>query len=499
MTDEFTTFFSAYYEFAKPYRSNKYGVRPKGSNKYVQPETIFQEYAMFRAKKGLSVDVSLDDVKKFIDSSMPSDQNEERVPCRTWIMEWLRNHRENWQFNTGWTSISYVYEGIPRNKTMEDVKDAIMEDVYREQLPYRTEEVKTTLNCIARDASSFAVQKIFKGIAYDEKMVDPSERFLHGIYDYLKPEEDFEIFSTLMRHWAWICKRRMLGNSVVWHIWPNLYGATGLGKTTLLSKLCSPMADYTSITNISMLFDSTREIAKLSEYYVLIFDELAVNADGEAGGFLTDDNLATMKSILTSDYLDVRVYGTQRQSKQKITFAPISSANNHLYDIIFDPQSMRRFFEFHCTAERPKSYDEINKYLERSDVFWRGIDENRDRGYWDPNGTDVGKEISKIQASYYPTRTTTSLWMKACNVVPGDTKGTAAYRHYLNWCRETGHRKPKTMEGFVADLAHMLPEAVDSAGKVHLRWTDEDDDAPVFALSKNPNATDQYDALIGEM
>jgi hypothetical protein len=475
MTDEFTNYFRFNCTFTKPYREKEYKVKINGQHKYATPNDVFTAYVMFMAQKGQSPDVTLADVAKFIANNTPKEEQEERKPCRDWINEWLEEHKANWKFNTGWTSIVYMYDGIPRNKTLEDLKDALMETVYKEQLAYKEGEVKTTLNCIARDASSFAVSTIFKKIAYDEKMVDPCDRFLHGLYDYLKPTESYEIFKTLMMHWGWMCKRRMLGRDVVWHIWINLFGATGIGKTTLLKKLCSPMADYTSVTNISMLFDSTREIGKLSEYYVLIFDELAVNVEGEAGGFLTDDNLATLKSILTSDFLDVRVYGTQRQSKQKITFVPISSANNHLYDIIFDPTSMRRFFEFHCTADKPKDYKDINKYLEHSDVFWRGIDENRERGYWDPS-SEIGEQISNIQSSYYPTRTTTSLWIKACNVTKGTSRGTAAFRHYTNWCRETGHKKPKTMEGFVADIAHMLPEAVDRAGKVHLSWHDEDDD-----------------------
>lgn len=494
MTDEFKAYFNTNFTFNKPFRSNTYGIKLNGSNKYLQPGDIFTRYATYMAQQGKVADITKDEIIQYVNDNMPTDKQEERKPCRQWINEWLEAHKDNWKFNTGWTAITYVFQGIPRNKTLEDLKSALMEDVYQYQLAYKTEEVKTTLECIARDQSSCAVAKIFDKIAYDASMVDPCERFLHGLYNYLKPEESFDIFKTLMMHWGWECKRRMLGRDVVWHIWINLFGATGIGKTTLLKKLCSPMADYTSVTNISMLFDSTREIAKLSEYYVLIFDELAVNVEGEPGGFLTEDNKATLKSMLTADYLDVRVYGTQRQSKQKITFVPISSANNHLYDIIFDDTSMRRFFEFHCTAEKPKDYNGINKYLEHSDVFWRGINEDLERGYWDPNGTEIGEEISKIQASYYPTRTTTSMWINACRVMAGNMSGTNAYKAYCGWCRETGN-KQKTMQNFIKDIAHMLPDAMDEAGKAHLVWQDEEDQT-VFRQS-SARQPDEFDALVG--
>lgn len=473
MIDEFINFFNSHYEFAKPFRSKTYALRKVGSSKYVQPLAVFAEYSAFRAQNGFTPDITLDEVTEYIKEHTPTENQEERVPCRTWIAEWLKQRKDNWKFNLSWSSITYVYNNIPHNKTIDDLKDALMETIYQEQLPYRVEEVKTTLNCMARDADGFAVSKIFDKIAFDASMVDPCDRFLHGLYDYMKPEESYDIWKTLWMHWGWICKRRMLGLPVVWHIWINLFGATGIGKTTILKKLCAPMIDYTSVTSIATLFDSTREIAKMAAYYVLIFDELAVNVEGEPGGFLTEDNKAMLKSILTSDFLDVRVYGTQKQTKQKITFTPVSSANNHLYDIIFDDTSMRRFFEFHCTAEKPKDYTDINKYLEHSDVFWRGIDEKLDDGYWHPN-SEIGEQISKIQASYYPTRTTTSMWIESQKVTVGKRPGTHAYKAYTAWCRETGNRQ-KTMQNFIKDIAHMIPQAIDSAGRAHLEYNVEDE------------------------
>lgn len=494
MTDECIAYFNANFTFAKRYRTNEYGIKLNGSNKYMTPQEVYSKYCTDRSKMGLPVSDTIDDVVKWITDNTPKDKEEERVPCRNWAIEWLKEHKDNWHFSNGWKAITYTYQGIPQNKTLEDVKDAMMEEIYNKQLPYKVEELKTALNCLARDADGMAITKIFNSIAYDASMVDPCDRFLHGLYNYLKPQESYEIFRTLMMHWGWICKRRMLGREVVWHIWINFWGATGLGKTTLLKKLCKPMADYTSVTTISMLFDSTREIAKLSQYYVLIFDELSINVEGEAGGNLTEDNKSTLKSILTADYLDTRVYGTQKQAKQKITFVPISSANHHLYDVVYDETSMRRFFEVHCTAERPESFAEINKYLEHADVFWRGIDEDLEDGYWHPN-SEIGQEITKIQSQYYPTRTTTSMWIDACHVRPGTTSGTNSYKAYCNWCRETGN-KQKTMQNFIRDIAHMIPDAIDKSGKAHLSFiTDEEDDEPLFA--KAPTSSMQFDPIMG--
>ena len=478
MTDEFVNYFRANYHYAKPYRSDKFVVRKNGSNKTLTPNDIFAEYGKIRLSQGFVPDVTLDEVVNYVALNTPTEEEKERVPCRTWITQWLQAHKDNWQFSRGWRSISYMYNGKPRNKTMEDVKDAIMETVYQEQLPYKVEEVKTTLNCIARDMDGQAVARIFDNIAFDPKYVDQKTKFLRALHKHFDIEEDFEIFDTLMSHWAWVCKRRMLGRQVKWHIWPNYYGPTGGGKTTTICKLCAPFEDYVAVTDIATLFDSTREVAKLSEYSVLVFDELSVNGGEEGGGSLTEDNKATLKSILTKDYIDVRVYGTQRQSKQRITFVPISSANYHLYDIIFDPTSMRRFFEFHCKS-KPTDFTEINKYLDKSWAFWRGIDENIDEGYWDPNNA-IGQAIAKIQSEYYPTRSTTTMWIKACSVKAGNRAGSGAYRAYCHWCRETGN-KSRTMQNWVADIKHVIPEACRNDGKVFLSYTsgDEEDEEPL--------------------
>ena len=151
MTDEFITYFNAYFEFAKPYRGNTYGVRKIGSNKYLQPLAVFTEFCTYMGQKGQPAGVSLEEVTAYINEHTPTEQQEERKPCRQWIMDWIRARRENWQFNGSWSAITYYFNGMPHNKTLEDVKDALMETVYQEQLPYRVEEVKTTLNCIARD------------------------------------------------------------------------------------------------------------------------------------------------------------------------------------------------------------------------------------------------------------------------------------------------------------------------------------------------------------
>ena len=246
-----------------------------------------------------------------------------------------------------------------------------------------------------------------------------------------------------MKHWAWQVKRKFNNKSVIYHIWLNFMGGTSLGKSTMIDKICAPMADFKSRTTIAKLFDDTKEIKRLTEKYILNFDELAVNnPDGGESG-LTADQLAMLKSIITGDKIDTRVYGTQNQSTKRITFSCISSANYHLYDIIFDEASMRRFFEFHCMADKPKSYDAINKWIDEPLGFWKGINENLEDGYWDVN-SKLGKEIDAIQRGYYPTKSTLMYWLEYNTLTKGNDKPTSIFPQYREWCKENGY-KAKTL------------------------------------------------------
>lgn len=483
MTEEFETYFAKNIEFVHPYRSKEYKPRYIGLNKFTFPGEILKKYTELCASFGKVPGVEVAEIQKYVAEKTPAqeeDDEEKKVPITQFISEYLVANRNRWKMSPAWKEIEYTDNGVTSQKDLDTLRADIMLYIYENNLHYGIEEVKTALTVVAMRKHQEALESLVKSISYDPKFVDAGERYLHALYDFLKPTESYEVFSVIMKHWAWQVKRKVWNKEVINHIWVNLYGGTGIGKTTMLKKHTKPLDDFVSTTTISKLFEDTKEIKRLTENYVLIFDELALNVEGEASGSLSGDQKATLKSMLTGEKLDARVYGTQQQSKRKITFSCISSANEHLYDIIFDATSMRRFYELHCTAEKPESYDEINKYLDNSYVFWRSIDENLEKGYWDVHD-EIGQRITKEQSEYYPTRTTTSLWVKANGVGPGKINISNAYKFYTTWCKETGN-KCKTLQNFSADITHIVPSAVHEDGRIFLSYSntqDEDEDMRV--------------------
>ena len=463
--------------FDKRYHFSPKGVLQDTRNRATSAQAIYASYIKWLDEADREDDSSKSDVEEWITKHAPSKEDkgteQEQMPPKEFIENWLKEHSGEWYISPAWKEIKYTKLGVSTYKDLESIRVAIMTDIYNSNNHYSVDAIKCTLQSMCMNGYQRGLATVVESIKYEEKFVSAGERWLKAIYDYFKPKESYDIFSTLMKHWAWQVKRKMNDRPVKYHIWLNFFGAAGLGKTTALNKISSPINDFTSTTSISKLFDDTKEIKRLTENFILIFDEMAVNVESEAsGGRLTVDQKAILKSIITGDKMDARIYGTQEQAKRKITFSCISSANEHLYDVIYDETTMRRFFDFNCTGVRPKSFDYINNYLDHSIYFWKSIDENSDDGYFTPDN-DIGRQIIQIQSMYYPTKTTTKMWADSVNLRPGQTKVESAFRFYSNWCKETGN-KGKALQYFVRDIQHILPGCASPNGKIYVDFDSTD-------------------------
>lgn len=464
--------------FDRRYHFSAKGILHDSRNRATTAQGVYGNYIKWLDMSEREDDVTKEEVEEWVKNHTPAqekkeEEEEERIPPKEFVTNWLKDHANEWIISPAWKEIKYNKLGVITYKDIESLRVAIMNDIYNGTGHYTVDSIKCTLQAMYMNGYQDGLARVVENVKYDEKYADVGERWLKAMYEYFKPKESYEIFTTLMKHWAWQVKRKMNDRSVKYHIWLNFFGAAGLGKTTALNKIAAPITDFTSTTSIAKLFDDTREIKRLTENYILIFDEMAVNVESEAsGGRLTADQKAILKSIITGEKMDARIYGTQEQAKRKITFSCISSANEHLYDVIYDETTMRRFFDFNCTGTRPASFDEINKYLDNSIYFWRSINENLDDGYFSPDN-EVGRQITQIQSMYYPTKTTTKMWADAVNLRVGKTKIESAFRFYSNWCKETGN-KGKALQYFVRDIQHILPDSASPNGKIYVDFDTTD-------------------------
>lgn len=384
------------------------------------------------------------------------------------IKTYLSCEGHHWRISKTWGEIEYLVEGeksCPRPSDLGQLSDFIFVWANERGLSAKKENIKTYLSTMAAAKSGQTVDSLFETIGYRKTAEAECDECIKGIHETLKINESLEVFTMFLKHWLWLVKRKILGRKVVWEIWLNFFGATGVGKSTLIRALCSPLEEFYLEAQISVFADAARERDKFTKWYVMNFDELTV---GAASKFLGDtdavpeDVQREIKQFMTQEKMTSRNFQTQDQSTRRMTFSPISSANEHLYDIIFDEKTMRRYFEFNCTMNCMDAdaayYDKKDALQKKLLSVWQGVDENKQEGYWNIH-SPLWKETRAIQDAYYPTKTTTTLWVDDERVVmaePGHEMHTLdMYRDYSKWCRERGY-KARSERSWIEDVKHII-------------------------------------------
>ena len=465
-TAHFNKWFDKNYEV-----TNNNKIKVIGKQRFLTETDIFANYEKVCDDCCLDKDFTPQDVKNELSRRYTNTNNAPAISCIDAIKDCLLQTKQ-FKISTSFSEIETTSDG-------QVFMPSDIDDMYNHIVRYRVNDgalsqynvgdIKATLYDWQRESKMKAITNIYNKMKYDNEYEQFCTNYCKTVYDYFGIKERYEIFETLFKHWAWQVKRKMTGKPVVWHIWINFFGGTGIGKSYFISKLSDIMEEYSTRTTISKIFDDTKEVKRLTEKFILNFDELAINRDDASNeGALSTDEQSTLKSMLTGDKLDNRVYGTQNQARRRITFSCISSSNTHLYDVIFDETSMRRFFDFTCSSaiKTEDDYAKFNQWLDNSDKFWMGINENLETGYWNPQN-EIGKEILAIQSKYYPTKSTLTYWNEYFEFVPTENKTDGdvqtRYSEYVSWCKLSGY-KSKTLIGFINEIKKRFPELISKHG-----------------------------------
>lgn len=353
---------------------------------------------------------------------------------------------------------------------------------------YSVGTIKDSFANILKHGEYKAVGIIQQHIIYDKSKEEFLNAFLEQLYNYWDIEESYDIFQTLMKQWMWCLKRKIWNREVRHHIWINFFGTTGYGKSQFIKRFLKEFESFYVQGGLEIFSDQGREYKKFCNNFVLFFDELSQNNQSAlADAKLSESTLAAIKASITGETMDVRILGSQDQNKIKIRYTPISAANYHLFDIIYDETSMRRFFEFNIGRTiKPTEADfkKINSILEHSVEAFKGIDENNDIGYFQPE-TPVGKRITEIQQKYLPTKTTVNVWIRKCHVKKGNTPSDMLYDEYKTWCKSFGYN-PRNLDGYNAILRSQF--GCDEGGSI-LIDVDHSDTSTANNFVKNMTTT----------
>lgn len=466
----------------------------KTKNKYMQPLQAYQEYKswFWPIPTMREMILTLEEFDKQLEVekseamkvSSATKIGADTTPTRAVVAQKLKEavQKKVFQVNTTMTQWETSNgDGIFRVATKEDFLNYILADKSTDEMLKNRDagEVKRALDDLVRQAGNSALKNIADSIAFDPQYEGECDNWIHKMYKYFGVQQDERQFRMMLKHWAWLVKRRILSRETKWQIVLNFFGPTGSGKTMAIEKMLKPMEDFSCTTQIGNLLGGEKEVKKYSELYVIFLDELAVQKTkliGEDG--LTKDDVNRLKSLITGKTDTVRIYGTQDQAKRRVTASMIAAANCHIYDVIWDDQTMRRYYEFTCqptTKQRRKEdYAEANKWLDNAVVFWKGVDESLEDGYWDPD-TELGQKVWLEQAEYYPTKSTVMSWASQFNLTknPSATQ-SSLYASYSNWCKEFGYKKSRALLSFVEEVARRWPELRGQDGLLHASATPKD-------------------------
>lgn len=474
--NHFNNWFNKNFMFNK---NSKIAVIGKNST-YRAPEDIASEYLKVCATAALDTDWQVNDVLGIIESMKPKPKQaavyfKHLPPVCNWIYSQLSSTKTLFDISNKFDMISFRASDSEVSTSDKAVLSWLNLRALDEGLAkvYKNGVIKDGWDLLKLQMAADSIKMLKESICYDSNYEQTMGDFIRSIYNYLDIKEDFEIFEMLFKHWCWTLKRHIWNKPVTWQIWINLYGAQGIGKTELIRRMTRFMRDFYAETNLNAFNDVEKQFKLFTDSYILYFDELnkGDNKDTAIEMLLNQNAVDSIKDLMTKDIITVRQYQTQDQGKFKNLFTPISAANSHLYDIVYDGEAMRRWFDFTCQRETvPESYDEINNILSTFQDALKGIDENNNDGYWDQHST-TGIKIKNIQKTYVPTNTSTNGWVSYCNITPDSSHtnifNTKIYGMYKAYSKSVG-RYSASMDKVKAILKRLWPEAVDADGNVYV-------------------------------
>lgn len=315
-----------------------------------------------------------------------------------------------------------------KKRSYFELFDSMVLDYYQ-QIENHNKEADKKLRGAPETNLKKALDEIISFVMVEKREEVAKSLIFSGTED-MSPIENFVLAVTgkkeqkvigVLAHFIWQIKRRLADKDIVYHIMPIVVGAQGGGKSSAIRSLFKPLANLILDFTLTEVTDP-RFFFALNQNYVAFLDEMA-------GAKKTE--VENLKKQITASYNDVRKLNTNVVTKIKQNASFIGSSNKPVNEIIFDPTGARRFYEI--KALDLLDWDAINSidYL----ALFRGINENRDRGYLEAVLTEV-KEDQKDLVGIDET----DAFLDSHNIIPGikEVPASVIYEWYKTWAELNG-------------------------------------------------------------
>lgn len=331
----------------------------------------------------------------------------------------------------------------------------IIDKIYCEALRYKASvdpcsraTIEAHLNIWHEEQKESLLLDLQKHIAYGGENGE-LERWLKA----MKPSADSTDLAV-MRHWLWQVKRKIFTRPVGNHLMPIFCGLTRTGKSVGIRKLIAPLASVSISPDLSIVKDERQDF-NLIENYIMFFDEMAK---------ANTVDVETLKNKVTSDTISYRKLGTNARIKGVNNCSFIGASNKGVIDIIKDPTSARRFYEYNI--DQRCDWDTINDI--DAHKIWTSIDENLHLGYYELAEEEIRSRQELIRA-----KDTIEDWIEFKELKANDgvevreVLAVTLYENYRDFCDFQMIRNPASINKFGRDIKNFLEKKHTAKGSIY--------------------------------
>jgi len=338
-------------------------------------------------------------------------------PATIFIGEWLKNNMAVVTLSGNWFLNNNMTHPTPRSVIEDRIFNASDLMNRKEYRVVPQNRIIAYLNEWEESERRRRLNDLARHIDYTEAN-DLVDKFLTAVVGRAPSTLEVNVF----KHWLWLVKRKVNRLNVEREMMIVIAGITNTGKTYAVTKVFKPLKEVVDTMMLDTLTDD-KETARLTLSAIIFFDEMAVTKKV---------NVEALKNKITAKWLNYRpLYKNGRtQDRNFATF--IGTSNSRVSDIIKDPTSARRYFEYWVDSKC--DWDAINKidYLE----MWRGIDENQETPY-------IQDHIAELEVAQEDIRSRDSVeeWLELDELRPEGTqthdfvKPREAYNDYVAFMR----------------------------------------------------------------
>lgn len=325
------------------------------------------------------------------------------------FQEWMKRNEVTMDYRGN-------FKILGEEKKIDFVSARLYLDANSSSKTYGTNHVKAALKIWQQDKKA-ELQRELISVVQGYEPNEELEKFVTALTD-----ENISLSISIMKHWIWQVKRKMLRIPVHNHMMIVITGPQASGKSRAVAALTKPIHLLTASKDVPSLCDS-KQYPMFEDHFVIVCDEMA-RADAA--------DINHLKTVITSDELLTRKYYSQDQAYIRNNCTIIGTSNTMLEGILSDSTGMRRFFEIR--SKKVCDWDAINSidYVK----LWKSVDVN-EKNYL------VGNESALSEAQeIYRKRTDFEEWIRQSEISPSSNSyfniATLRKESFVKFCEENG-------------------------------------------------------------